>query len=203
MKHRTTLSPSRFAFNDLGFTLIELMVVIGLISVVALFSGRQLLHKHSETRAMRLVSDILTVAVAAQADYVNRGQWQGQSDDQPCESLFESLDNIRFANIDLNQDLDESAYYDFSCPDVAGRHPMLEITWEMPNQTIQQIVHQNLPLSAIEVDNVSLDAEGQDSSGNSLTVYQVRHYVVAPSANRHSIGIHLGRERIRGGTAGV
>ena len=189
MKHRTTLSPSRFALNDLGFTLIELMVVIGLISVVALFSGRQLLHKHSETRAMRLVNDILTVAVAAQADYVNRGQWQGQSDDQPCESLFESLDNIRFANIDLNQDLDESAYYDFSCPDVAGGHPMLEMTWEMPNQTIQQIVHQNLPLSAIEVDNVSLNAQGQDSSGNSLTVYQVRHYVVAPSANRRSISL--------------
>ncbi|MBL4865920.1 MAG: prepilin-type N-terminal cleavage/methylation domain-containing protein [Pseudomonadales bacterium] len=184
-----------------GFTLAEMLVVIGLICVIALFSGRQYLYKHHETKAMSIINDILTVATAAQADYVDRGMWQDENGLWPCESLFEDLNNVRFANIELNQDADEGEHYDFDCPDVAGHHPMLEITWEMPNASIQEIVHQNLPLSAIKVGEVLLETEVVDANGNRDTVYQVRHYVIAPSANQRSVGIRLGRERIINGVA--
>ena len=173
---------------SLGFTFIELITVIGLIGVIALFTGKVFVSKAHEKNAEYIMGDILTVATSAQNYFMTHGQWPDANNN--CGNLFDVLDGTYFDAIETNIDSDETEDFGWECP-LAGstnQRPLLVLTWEMPNKPIQEILDSVIPLS------VSLEDKTNEELG--LTIYRLSVSVPAPSVTSHSTTNVLRRYRI-------
>lgn len=162
-----------------GFTLIELVTVIGLISVIALFTGKRFWQEYEEKQAWRIMGDIYTVAQAAQKYYMANGLWPDEENSNPCNDLNSAsfLKNVYYSNI--NTDLNPlNLNKPFECPELGttGEHPLLYIRWEMPNKKIGDLLNVNMPMSVLKPENYT-------SEGNTYTAYYLEVGVPSPSVS--------------------
>lgn len=165
--------------------------MIGLITVVALFTGKAIQSEMQERQSERIMNDILTVATAAQRYYMDQGEWPNEADTTPCQNLFNTLNGSYFNEIDRNIDQDTSQQdTTFSCPSVGSQRPMLSIEWELPGLVFAEYMNTNIPMS-------SISSVSRDLGDGPIDLYRVTVGVPAPSISPSSTQIR--RQEFRSG----
>ena len=133
-----------------GFTLIEMLVVIGLLAVMATFSAQTYLNQYDERIAENHAMEMMTIANAAVSyAYDHNFRWLNESDGaEGCEGLVTGMEALSY--------FDAIFEYVPSCPVEASFTPVLQIKATLENEDMAKMVASYLPASKREGTDVTM-----------------------------------------------
>lgn len=134
-----------------GFTLIEVMVSIALISMVAVYFVQYQLDSVNQRMAEAVAQDMLSIANTATSYYSEAMEWPDEAGD--CVGLLTTLGNNDAFPDNHTPPLDVS--YQFACPDNGqyGRILTIAATFPAGGNDNADLLLSYLPTSSKEVDN--------------------------------------------------
>ena len=158
-----------------GFTLLEVLVAVGLIAAVAVIFVQNQLENLSRRTAESLAQDMLSIANTSLTHFSNNGEWPDQDND--CSGLLTSLINAKAYPPNSSPVMEAKLVFECSIDDDYGR--VLQVKAEYPRKSDQD--HADVLLSYLPT-SVRLD----DYEG----IPTVVHYVSQPRKASNRFHFH-------------
>jgi len=135
-----------------GFTLIEILVVVGLLTMSAIYFTQLFIEKSEEKIALRETASFMTIRAAAVGYLQDEGAWRNQtSDDGPCHDMVISLVVDGYLG---GVDGDYTGFQTH-CDAVGGKYPLLTVTRTgIGSVGVANMVEAMLPSSSSVADDV-------------------------------------------------
>jgi len=138
-----------------GFTLVEMLVVVGLMATMAVFSLQTYIDDHEEILAENVAMDLMTIANAAVLHASgSANQWHDEVND--CDGLQGDLESDNYI-VSLTTILDES-----SCPPGSGDHKILTLKYRYAgwqDDVIPNMIASKLPSAKVNNPGGSYEIE--------------------------------------------
>ncbi|OUS27834.1 hypothetical protein A9Q99_13830 [Gammaproteobacteria bacterium 45_16_T64] len=142
-----------------GFTLVEMLLVIGILVSMAAFSAQRYLNDYQLEKAQTYATDMMTIANAAVShSYDNDYKWSDESNaGDPCSGLVENLGGSGYYDEQaINIESYAESEYTTSCDISTPTAPVLKITKDFGDVELAKIIEGMLPAASVTGSEVTM-----------------------------------------------